>query len=45
MVNDNGNITTTTYAGNYIYENDKLQFFNHPEGYVVPSENIRLTKN
>ncbi|QMU66530.1 MAG: hypothetical protein GKR88_21055 [Flavobacteriaceae bacterium] len=26
--------TTTDYAGNHIYENDKLQFFNQPEGYV-----------
>lgn len=25
---------TTQYAGGYIYENDVLQFFNHPEGYV-----------
>ncbi len=25
---------TTDYAGNYIYENNTLQFFNHPEGYV-----------
>ena len=28
--------STTKYAGNYVYENDKLQFFNHPEGYVEP---------
>ncbi|WP_299118248.1 DUF6443 domain-containing protein [uncultured Tenacibaculum sp.] len=34
VVNNNGNITTTEYAGNYIYENNVLQFFNHPEGYV-----------
>ncbi|NAS12894.1 RHS repeat domain-containing protein, partial [Poritiphilus flavus] len=27
---------TTDYAGNYIYENSTLQFFNHPEGYVEP---------
>jgi RHS repeat-associated protein len=26
--------TTTNYAGNYIYENNVLQFFSHPEGYV-----------
>ncbi len=25
---------TTDYAGNYVYENGTLQFFNHPEGYV-----------
>ena len=34
------NITTTSYAGNYIYKEDyngeSLQFFNHPEGYVEP---------
>ena len=29
--------TTTDYAGNYMYKNGTLQFFNHPEGYV---ENI-----
>jgi len=28
--------TTTNYAGNYVYENDALQFFNQPEGYVEP---------
>ncbi|AWX43279.1 hypothetical protein HME9304_00266 [Flagellimonas maritima] len=27
---------TTEYAGNYVYENGQLQFFGHPEGYVVP---------
>ncbi|CAM1344189.1 conserved hypothetical protein [Tenacibaculum amylolyticum] len=26
--------TTTDYAGNYIYEDNDLQFFNHAEGYV-----------
>ncbi|UOY08518.1 DUF6443 domain-containing protein [Muricauda sp. SCSIO 64092] len=29
--------TTTEYAGNYIYENNALQFFGHPEGYVMPN--------
>ncbi|MCF2875586.1 hypothetical protein L1265_12780, partial [Tenacibaculum sp. Cn5-1] len=28
------NGTTTEYAGNYMYENNVLRFFNHPEGYV-----------
>ena len=28
-----GTTTTTEYAGNYIYENNALQFFNHSEGY------------
>ncbi|MDJ0644591.1 MAG: DUF6443 domain-containing protein [Flavobacteriaceae bacterium] len=27
----------TDYAGNHIYENNTLQFFNHSEGYVAPS--------
>ena len=30
---------TTKYAGGYIYENDELQFFPHPEGYVSPEFN------
>jgi len=34
VVNDNGTITTTDYAGGFIYENNQLQFFNQPEGYV-----------
>ncbi len=37
VVNDNGTITTTDYAGNFIYENNVLQFFSQPEGYVEPS--------
>mgnify|MGYP003120694996 CR=1 FL=1 len=28
--------TITEYAGNYIYENGSLQFFNTPEGYATP---------
>ena len=28
---------TTDYAGNYVYENNTLQFFNQPEGYVEPN--------
>ncbi|WP_421802546.1 RHS repeat domain-containing protein [Flagellimonas sp.] len=28
--------TVTEYAGNYIYENDALQFFSTPEGYATP---------
>ena len=32
--------TTTQYAGNYIYENNTLQFFNHPEGYVQHKNGI-----
>ncbi len=26
--------TTTDYTGNFVYENNELQFFNHAEGYV-----------
>jgi RHS repeat-associated protein len=29
-------LTTTEYAGNYIYENGNLQFFNSAEGYIEP---------
>lgn len=34
----------TEYAGNYIYENNKLQFFNTPEGYVEPKNPDNLTQ-
>ena len=34
VVNDNGSLKTTEYAGNYIYEAGALKFFNQPEGYV-----------
>ena len=37
VVHDNGNTTTTEYAGNYIYENSVLKFFSHPEGYIEPN--------
>ncbi|BFP41150.1 hypothetical protein FGF1_19950 [Flavobacteriaceae bacterium GF1] len=37
MTYNNGVSTTTDYAGNYIYENNALQFFTHPEGYVMPN--------
>ncbi|XLS28537.1 DUF6443 domain-containing protein [Flavobacteriaceae bacterium M23B6Z8] len=33
-VTNGATITTTDYAGNYIYENGNLQFFNTAEGYV-----------
>ena len=35
-VSKNNSTSTTAYAGNYIYENNKLQFFNTPEGYAKP---------
>lgn len=28
-------VTTTDYAGNYMYLDDNLEFFNHPEGYIM----------
>ncbi|MEM6815882.1 MAG: RHS repeat-associated core domain-containing protein, partial [Bacteroidota bacterium] len=28
--------STMEYAAGYVYENDNLQFFDHPEGYVTP---------
>ena len=28
----------TEYAGNYVYENSSLKFFNHPEGYIEPDD-------
>ncbi|MEX0275126.1 MAG: DUF6443 domain-containing protein [Flavobacteriaceae bacterium] len=37
--NDAGSTTTTSYAGNYIYENSTLRLFSHPEGYVEPDGN------
>ena len=39
-VKDGVKITTTDYAGNYIYENSDLQFFSHAEGYtnaIIPT--------
>ncbi|QMU63850.1 MAG: hypothetical protein GKR88_05795 [Flavobacteriaceae bacterium] len=30
-------LITTQYAGNYVYENDVLQFFSTPEGYATPN--------
>ena len=34
MVKNGATTTITDYAGNYIYKNNELQFFNQPEGYV-----------
>jgi len=39
VVTNGSTITTTDYAGNYVYTNNVLQFFFHPEGYVEPTEN------
>ena len=37
IVTSGGSLTTTEYAGNYIYEGTTLQFFNHAEGYNTPN--------
>ena len=34
--------TVTDYAGNHMYENEELQFFNQPEGYVK-NDNVNST--
>lgn len=33
-------VTTTTYSGSFIYKNNELQFFSHPEGYVAHNAGI-----
>lgn len=35
-VETNSGITTTAYAGSFVYLNDVLQFLSHPEGYAEP---------
>ncbi len=37
QVDDGDAVYVIDYAGNFIYENDKLTFFSHPEGYIEPS--------
>ncbi|WP_236545831.1 RHS repeat domain-containing protein [Tenacibaculum maritimum] len=34
----------TQYAGNYVYENGVLQFFNHLEGYVSPKNTSNISQ-
>ncbi|WP_236545598.1 RHS repeat domain-containing protein [Tenacibaculum maritimum] len=34
----------TQYAGNYVYENGVLQFFNQPEGYVSPKNASNISQ-
>ncbi|MHA7057939.1 DUF6443 domain-containing protein, partial [Aquimarina sp. M1] len=36
LVSKGSSLNTTEYAGNHVYENGVLQFFNHSEGYVEP---------
>ncbi|WP_422080337.1 DUF6443 domain-containing protein [Ulvibacterium sp.] len=33
---EGSSITTTDYVGNFVYENDNLKQFDHPEGYIEP---------
>ncbi len=37
IVTEGGSLIETEYAGNYIYKNGQLEFFNHPEGYLEPN--------
>jgi len=34
-VNDNGSVTETLYAGNFMYRGGSFDFYFHPEGYVA----------
>ncbi|TRW27068.1 RHS repeat-associated core domain-containing protein, partial [Flavobacterium zepuense] len=34
VTNGSGNVTTTLYAGGFLYENSVLQYFGHTEGYA-----------
>jgi len=36
---DGVSVYNTDYAGNFIYINNTLEFFNHPEGYIDPVAN------
>ena len=38
-MNDNGNITETLYAGNFMYRGGSFDFYFHPEGYVEKENN------
>ncbi len=37
IVTEGSTMITTEYAGNYIYKNGSLEFFNHAEGYIEPT--------
>lgn len=39
-----GTTATTEYAGNYVYEDSSLKFFNHPEGYIEPKNENDLSQ-
>ena len=38
-VNDNGSVTETLHAGNFIYRGGSFDFYFHPEGYVEKENN------
>ncbi|MDY8138214.1 DUF6443 domain-containing protein [Aquimarina sp. 2201CG5-10] len=37
IATEGSSVTTTDYAGNYVYKNGQLEFFKHKEGYVEPN--------
>ncbi len=39
ITTEGGSVTNTEYAGNFIYENNQLQFFSTSEGYVTTDNN------
>ncbi|GAA4276820.1 DUF6443 domain-containing protein [Aquimarina mytili] len=39
IATEGSSATTTEYAGNYVYKNGNLEFFNHPEGYIEKEAN------
>ncbi|MEW7278453.1 DUF6443 domain-containing protein [Aquimarina sp. 2201CG1-2-11] len=38
IVPEGSSLTTTVYAGGYVYKNDQLQYIRTPEGYVTPED-------
>lgn len=43
VINGSANSETTQYANNFVYLNDKLQYFAHPEGYARLETNGKFT--
>lgn len=37
IATEGSSVTTTEYAGNYVYKDGKLEFISHPEGYIEPN--------
>lgn len=44
LTNGDSSPKVTDYAGNYIYENNNLQFFSQPEGYIEPKNPDNLSQ-